>query len=36
LASLPQWRTRSEAWRTQLAAQKELAQGLVEFAGKIG
>ena len=36
LASLPQWRTRSEAWRTQLAAQKELAQGLIEFAGKIG
>jgi uncharacterized repeat protein (TIGR03837 family) len=36
LACLPQWRARSETWRTQLAAQKELAQGLIEFAGKIG
>lgn len=36
LACLPQLRTRSETWRTKLAAQKELAKGLIEFAGKIG
>ena len=35
-ASLPQLAAHNANWAAQLAAQGELARGLVEFAGKIG